>query len=145
MTRPAPDGHLPAAKRELSDAISKLIDPKPHTIHHDNNTTSIRWIDSLYTQLVEAIPGKIDGWCDKIRELLNETPKLTLPNSCPNCETKVCYRPDPDGGPPLRTPALQIGPTGCTCQHCRYTWEPSHFALLAEVLGYRPIEGVLTT
>lgn len=46
------DGNLPAARRNLSNAISRLIDPKPHT--HDGQ---IRWAEPLYVQLVDAIPG----------------------------------------------------------------------------------------
>ena len=46
------DGNLPEALRGLGDAISKLIDPKPQAV--DNR---IHWIDSLYDQLTDGIPG----------------------------------------------------------------------------------------
>lgn len=46
------DGNLPAAKSRLAEAVSALIDPKPQL---DNG--KIRWIDSLYDQLVDEIPG----------------------------------------------------------------------------------------
>lgn len=52
MTQPAEDGHLPAAKTRLGNAISALIDPKPE---YTDGTT--RWRDSLYDQLHDAIPG----------------------------------------------------------------------------------------
>lgn len=223
MTSPAPleDGNLPATLRKLGEAISALIDPKPQTIHRDDGTTSIEWLDSLYTQLVEAIPGekkhrtgvstsqppmwidasdqlvKIDrvvmswhpaqplfdgdlspqhpptpvtvarlqaieglpwrpqdcslledyvadllAWCEKIRELLSDAPKLTLPNPCPACGTKIVYRTD-SAGEKVRRPALNIGATGCTCLHCHYTWEPQYFTHLARVLGYEMPAGVL--
>ena len=59
------DGDLPAARRNLDDAISALIDPKPETRHVDDpdnpdgeGTTRIEWLDALYVQLAEAIPGE---------------------------------------------------------------------------------------
>jgi hypothetical protein len=52
------DGNLPAARNELGNAISALIDPKPHTVHRDDGTTPITWIDSLYDQLSDAIAGQ---------------------------------------------------------------------------------------
>lgn len=61
MTQPAPDGHLPAAKTRLGNAISALIDPKPE---YTNGTT--RWRDSLYDQLHDAIPGTGDGHSSRV-------------------------------------------------------------------------------
>jgi hypothetical protein len=217
----APDGDVIGAKQRLSDAISKLIDPKPETRHLEDGGIKIEWLDSCYTQLVEAVPGErrhragvsastpplwidasdlrhlidqavtgwephwpiplptvwewayeddwptvqrlkllekrrfrpqdthlIDsytnsllGWCDKIRDLLTDAPKCTLPNPCPACGVGVVYREY--AGEQVRRPALQISAEGCTCQHCRYTWSPSHFSLLAATLGYPLPEGVL--
>src|ERR1700704_2512522 len=48
-----PDGNLTASLPALRSAISALIDPKPHYI--DN---TVRWVDSLYQQLIEAVPGE---------------------------------------------------------------------------------------
>lgn len=214
------DGNLPEARRKLSNAISALIDPKPHTLKRDDGTT-VEWLDSLYVQLVEAVPGErkhrtgvsasqppmwvdasdqlgvidrtvtswhpqqpifdgdltpehpptpptvarlqsleatkwrpqdcslLDGytaqlvvWCDKITELLADAPKLTLPNPCPACGTKIVYRHD-SAGDLVRRPALHIGANGCTCQHCRHTWGPELFTHLARVLGYEMPAGVL--
>jgi hypothetical protein len=47
-----PDGNLPAARRRLEHAISALTEPKPVQTEQ-----GIQWLDSLYDQLVEAIPG----------------------------------------------------------------------------------------
>ena len=219
--QPAEDGNLPYALQKLSEAISALIDPKPTTINREDGATTIHWLDSLYVQLVEAVPGekqhrsgvaasqaplwvdatdqlqKIDrtitswhpkqpifdgdlspqhpptpasvarlqaiekiawrpqdcglieeytatllAWCDKIRELLADTPKLTLPNPCPACGVKIVYRRD-SGGEQVRRPALQIGAHGCTCANCGYTWAPDLFVHLSRVLGYEMPEGVL--
>ena len=52
-----PGGDLPGARRRLALAISALIDPKPVTIHRDDGTTPITWIDSLLDQLLEAVAG----------------------------------------------------------------------------------------
>lgn len=54
------DGNLPAAKTKLGNAISALIDPKPHTLkreYDDGTSVGVEWIDSLYDQLTDAIPG----------------------------------------------------------------------------------------
>ena len=51
------DGNLPAARRQLSNAISALLDPKPNTRTLDDGTTRIDWIEPLYDQLTDAIPG----------------------------------------------------------------------------------------
>lgn len=46
------DGNLPQARRHLSDAISRLCDPKPQTLDG-----AIHWVESFYQQLCDAIPG----------------------------------------------------------------------------------------
>lgn len=51
------DGNLPAALHRLGNAISALIDPKPHTRQLDDGDTRIEWIDALYDQLCDAVPG----------------------------------------------------------------------------------------
>ncbi|MEW2478705.1 hypothetical protein AB0876_03865 [Mycobacterium sp. NPDC049093] len=54
------DGNLPAARNKLSNAISALIDPKPHTVrreYDDGTSVNVEWIDSLYDQLSDAVPG----------------------------------------------------------------------------------------
>lgn len=225
MTSPHPleeDGNIVAAMQRLDDAISALIDPKPETRKLEDGSTRIEWLDPLYTQLVEAIPGEkkhrtgvsasqppmwvdasdllhrinqtvtswekhwpiplpsmwpfayddeyptvqrlrilnrrkwrpqdtstvesnaalIESWADKIRDLLADTPKLTLPNPCPACGEKIVYRRD-SAGELVRRPALQIGAHGCQCQNCQYLWEPAYYTHLAAVLGYDLPEGVL--
>lgn len=47
---------LPAARAKLRDAISDLIDPQAETIDGE-----IVYIDSLYDQLIEAVPGQFLG------------------------------------------------------------------------------------
>ncbi|MCA4754803.1 hypothetical protein H8Z60_19940 [Mycolicibacterium fortuitum] len=54
------DGNLPEARRKLATAISALIDPKPHTLkrqYEDGTSVDVEWIDSLYDQLSDAVPG----------------------------------------------------------------------------------------
>jgi hypothetical protein len=46
------DGNLKPALRDLHDAIGGLIDPRPEMVEG-----KLLWTDSLYTQLVEALPG----------------------------------------------------------------------------------------
>jgi hypothetical protein len=55
---PDTDGNLPEARRLLDHAISALIDPKPHTVHRENRTTEITWLDSLYDHLLDAVAGQ---------------------------------------------------------------------------------------
>jgi hypothetical protein len=206
------DGHLPAALQHLSDAISRLIDPKPAT--HDGQ---ILWTESLWDQLCDAIPGSqgnrsavpqsspplnldaselkreidqavavwepkseidasvddpphltiiriralqqrrwrpqdvtaidaittsITAWSVAIHTLLNPTPRWTLPNPCPACNTATVHRRN-TAGDMVRQPALQIGPTGCVCQNCRHEWAPQMFMFLARTLGYHDVPGVL--
>lgn len=59
MTQPHTneDGNLPQARRHLSNAVSALIDPKPDARKMDDGTQRIDWIEPLYDQLCEAIPG----------------------------------------------------------------------------------------
>lgn len=216
------DGNIVAAMQRLDNAISALIDPKPETRQLDDGSTAIEWLDPLYTQLVEAVPGEkkhrtgvstsqppmwidasdllhkinqmiiswekhwpiplpsmwpfayddeyptiqrlrilnrrkwrpqdtttvethaahLESWADKIRELLADTPKLTLPNPCPNCDVAIVYRHD-SAGDLVRRPALNIGQHGCECQNCHYIWSPAYFTHLAMVLGYDKPQGVL--
>lgn len=51
--RPRDDDNLPEARRHLEDAVSALIDPKP-----EHTDAGITWLDSLYDQLYDAIPGE---------------------------------------------------------------------------------------
>lgn len=211
------DGNLPAARARLGDAISALVDPKPKNREMDDGTNRIEWVDSLYDQLIDAVPGsqgngsrtaqssppmcldaaelksEIDtataaweprplidasqqapqpitiirlqslqqrtwrpqdtrsidqiatnilSWCESITTLLNPVPKWTLPNSCPACDVAIVYRKN-SSGETVRQPALQIGPEGCFCQNCHYTWGPQYFTHLAKVLGYELPSGVL--
>jgi hypothetical protein len=56
VTQPRED--LPAARRRLDYAISALLDDKPITVHRDDDTTQIVWLDPIYTQAVESIAGQ---------------------------------------------------------------------------------------
>lgn len=56
MTQPRQD--LPAARRRLEIAVSALIEPKPVTVHRDDDTTQITWLDSLFAQLLDAVSGQ---------------------------------------------------------------------------------------
>ncbi|AEK07852.1 hypothetical protein FDI59_gp105 [Mycobacterium phage Yoshi] len=58
MTQPQEaDGNIVEARKKLGIAISALIDPKPVTRHLEDGTSRIEWLDSLYDQLVDALPG----------------------------------------------------------------------------------------
>lgn len=94
------------------------------------------------TKQLEQMTDAIEAWAKEIDALLTPEPKWHLPNPCPACNTSTVYRRD-SAGELVRQPALQIGPEGCTCQKCRYTWTPQYFAHLAAVLGYPLPTGVL--
>lgn len=53
-----PGGNLPAARRRLEYAISALCEPKPVTVHRDDGSTHITWLDSAYSQLLDAVSGQ---------------------------------------------------------------------------------------
>lgn len=91
---------------------------------------------------ITQITAALQAWVITIETLLNPQPKWTLPNPCPACGTTTIHRRD-GAGEMVRQPALQIGPNGCTCQHCRYTWAPAYFTHLAAVLGFALPAGVL--
>lgn len=95
------------------------------------------------TRQMEQITTAVQSWAVSIDDLMNPKPKWTLPNPCPNCGVKTVYRNDASGER-VRTAALQInGNKGCTCQACRYTWEPHRFQILAGALGYALPTGVI--
>jgi hypothetical protein len=57
MTSPEPlpideDGNLPEARRRLGDAVAKLCDPQATMVDE-----AVHWLDSLYVQLRESLPG----------------------------------------------------------------------------------------
>lgn len=91
---------------------------------------------------MEGAAAVVAAWTNQVDELLNPKPKWTLAAACPACGTKTVYRKD-SAGESVRQPALQIGPTGCTCISCRYVWDPSRFQILAGALGYPLPPGVL--
>lgn len=75
---PVEDGHLPSAIVRLGNAISALVESKPtHVEDH-----GIVWLDSLYVQLLEELPGRqgtghgvprsIPPLCVDAADLLNE-------------------------------------------------------------------------
>jgi hypothetical protein len=48
-----PDGSLPEARKNLADAISALIDPRPHLTDQ-----GLQWLDSRYHDLREALTSQ---------------------------------------------------------------------------------------
>lgn len=86
---------------------------------------------------IEQITAAVESWTLAIQELMNPTPKWSLPNPCPACGRAIVYRRDA-GGELVRQPALKLGVDGCHCQHCRATWAPDKFVFLARVLGNLP-------
>ncbi|MGV7794886.1 DUF7341 domain-containing protein [Mycobacterium kansasii] len=55
-TRPDTDGNLPAARRQLADAISALIDPRPYLTDQ-----GLQWLDSRYCDLRDALTAQRVG------------------------------------------------------------------------------------
>jgi hypothetical protein len=92
---------------------------------------------------IEKMAETIRLWAVKIDELLNPPRVTTITAPCPACGTQFVHRRD-DLGENVKMPALQIvADKGCTCQACRYTWEPSHYIHLCRVLGFEMPKGVL--
>lgn len=111
-------------------------EPTPETVRRLHLIADTTWRPQD-CQLLAGWAKKINGWIDKIGEILDPTPMVTLSNPCPACGTAIVYRKD-DAGETVRQPALQIGKTGCECQHCHHTWSPDQYVFLARVLGGLP-------
>lgn len=60
MTEPDTD-LLPYTRTQLSNAISALIDEKPHSFEDEDGKHRIEWVHSLLTQLQEAVTASRDG------------------------------------------------------------------------------------
>lgn len=116
-------------------------DPPPLTMVRLEAIEKRRWRPQD-TRSMDQISGIVEAWAGSIKQLLNPTPRWSLPNPCPACGTKIVYRKDP-AGELVRQPALEVGPLGCECRQCHYNWAPAYFTHLAQVLGYSLPEGVL--
>lgn len=113
----------------------------PPTVGRLSCIAARRW-RPMDCRSIEQITVAVQAWVVQIDELLNPTPKWSLPSPCPACSATTVYRPD-GGGDMVRQPALQIGPSGCVCIKCRTTWAPERFVFLAKVLGYTFENGIL--
>lgn len=125
------DGHLPAARRALQDAVHILTDPRQE--HHEGKRY---WSDSWYTQLVDSCPGSqgqhhnshatsiVPFWVDAV-EL------------CKEIDTAVwCWQRDP--GPFDGDLTTQSPPTPETVRRLRLiekrTWRPQDCSKIFDVV-----------
>jgi hypothetical protein len=118
------DGDLIGARRRLSDAISKLTDPRPEVIEGQTH-----WLDSIYTELREALPGEQgSGYAGVARslpplhidaaDLLNE---IDIAVSCWEPRPNIDASEDPDDMPHMTVIRLRsIEKHGCRGQ----AWRP---------------------
>lgn len=116
-------------------------EPTPETVRRLRILDGQKWRPQD-VRAIDQMTRILKAWAEDIRELLDPTPHMTLPNPCPACNTSIVYRQD-SAGETVRQPALRIGPHGCVCQKCRTTWDPAHFVHLSRVLGYDMPAGVL--
>lgn len=94
--------------------------------------------------------GQIDGYCAQLQqwavvaaELLDREAKVFLPMPCPRCGARVAYRSS-TYGERVRSRALRVTSSGCTCLACGATWGPDQFHWLARLLGCPVLPGVKT-
>lgn len=74
--------------------------------------------------------------------LLEPVHVKTISEPCPACGKR--WVAATNAGETVRRPALQlIVEQGCTCQHCRAFWPPSHYLLLCKILGFDLPAGVI--
>lgn len=87
---------------------------------------------------IEQITAAVEAWVESIKELLDPTPRWTLPYPCPSCSTKTVYKRD-SGGEMIRQPALAVSTeTGVTCLKCRAHWPHGKLLFLGRLLGSLP-------
>jgi hypothetical protein len=110
------------------DAKGTTID-RLHALQDAENWTP----DTVGT--VRKITSKCDGWCRTITSMLDPALSKTISAPCPACERTHVYRND-TAGESVRSPALAIGPTGCICRACGYTWPPERFEMLEHILSH---------
>lgn len=119
-----------------AEAWQPAYDGVPPTVGRLRHLQARKWRPQD-TRLIEQYAAAIQAWALSITELMNPTPKWTLPNPCPACGKHVVYRKD-SAGETVRQPALQLGPNGCHCHACHTVWAPDKFVFLARVLGSLP-------
>lgn len=96
------------------------------------------------THQIHEYTKQLKTWSAKADQLIQaeDTHRWELTAPCPACGTKTIHRPD-STGEYVRQAALQLDATGCTCQHCKYTWAPEYYQHLARVLDCPLPAGVL--
>ena len=91
---------------------------------------------------VQGVQLALAGWVRGITVLLDPPRRWHLAAPCPDCGRSVVWRLDESIDEMVTQPALQVdGKTGCQCLACGAHWPPSHFELLASVLGCPPVGG----
>jgi hypothetical protein len=104
--------------------------------------TQIGWRPQDCGQL-GTIAGEIESWVCAIDDLF-AIPPVYLPDPCPNCGQSHTHRLA-DDGQRIRTKALAVTTDrGAYCQSCHDAWPREHLGVLAGMLGYQPLPGVLT-
>ena len=94
------------------------------------------------TELVQGMAQTIDGWCQKIVDMLDPKTRKYLSAACPSCGQSVVYRMD--SGDRVRQPALKWAEnTGFECQACKASWSPDQTLFFSRLLGFELPKGVL--
>lgn len=113
------------------------------TMHRVERLQGRRWRPQDTTR-IDVITARINKWVKDIHTLLTDEHRWRLTSSaCPRCEKTHVYRKD-CAGDTVRTDALQVTATSCTCQACRAVWPAAEFEFLATLIGCPPIAGTET-
>ena len=138
---------IPAQIDCLKLAIT--IDTRSHRLNPtaSNTPTALQHLTtSKYrphdTHTIHSTAAEITAWVKAIDDLFATKP-LYLPDACPHCGHTHGHRIG-DDGETIRTPALALTVEhGATCQNCHDTWPPDRLGILARMLGYAPLPGVI--
>lgn len=84
---------------------------------------------------VETVLRYLRGWHTEILALLDPQSRLAIAARCPDCDTRMVWRPD-STGQLVQTDALVWDPQfgGCVCLGCGCTWAAGQLEHLARVI-----------
>jgi len=88
--------------------------------------------------LIDDYCGQIERWVIGAAELLGDRQvavALRLP--CPACGARWTYRRN--GSEQIRSWALKVSESGCSCSGCQAFWPPDRFEFLAQLLNCAPL------
>ena len=124
------------------DGRAAVLNPHPgDTPGRLRGLTKVKYRPQDTEALIDT-GAEIKSWVKAIDDLMAPAP-IFLKDPCPECQKTHAYRWS-DDGQRVRAPALALTvENGAWCQNCHATWDKGRLGLLAQLLGYRPLPGVV--